>query len=403
MSHLIIYIRENERIDYYLELNSQIQSETNVEWQALPQAKQVPCTIVVPGETVGIQQISIPETSRSKLAKIVPYALEDQLIENPEDLHFSFDKFNEQGLLTVAFVKKLWMQIWLDLIRASNLNVSSIVPDYLMLPYEANSWTIYLMPKTALFRTSAALGFTVDIEKLVFVLQMKLQEAFVRPNMLYLSYCPEQSDYDKTALEALNIPIVSTPEPIETFNLFDLRYAQASTINLLDGDRVLGSKNVKTKILWKIARYLAFFCAAFWGATSLAQYIYLSHQLTELEKQTTVLYSQIFPNATTQVEPEIRIQRLIAQLKNSQTGGTFLSLLAIAGQEVVKQNGKISFSELQFNSNYLVLVVESSSFQDLESYNKQLKKYGISVEQSNARSTDKGVNARLTLSIDRSH
>src|SRR5262245_54425884 len=59
----------------------------------------------------------LPTRSASKIAQALPFALEDQLIDAPEKLHFAFTQ-EADGSLAVAVTRRERMEGWLEIGRA---------------------------------------------------------------------------------------------------------------------------------------------------------------------------------------------------------------------------------------------------------------------------------------------
>src|SRR5262245_53754069 len=117
MSHkLLIRLKNTANASYlmeWMELGNSIESPQLHVYSADNQnelikiAKTIQKIIVlVPGEDVLLIQVQLPKMSKARLAKAIPYALEDQITEDPDNLHFAISKVKENGLIAVAVVNK---------------------------------------------------------------------------------------------------------------------------------------------------------------------------------------------------------------------------------------------------------------------------------------------------------
>ena len=60
----------------------------------------------------------LPTRSAAKIAQALPFALEDQLIDPPEQLHFAFAR-EADGALAVAVTARERMEAWLAALQAA--------------------------------------------------------------------------------------------------------------------------------------------------------------------------------------------------------------------------------------------------------------------------------------------
>ena len=60
--------------------------------------------LIAPGEAITLHQVPLPSRKRSTWARAVPYALEDQVVEDIETLHFALASAPDGDCLPVAVV-----------------------------------------------------------------------------------------------------------------------------------------------------------------------------------------------------------------------------------------------------------------------------------------------------------
>ena len=69
----------------------------------------------MPGTDVLLAEPEVPVKAGAKLAQVVPYALEEQLAEDIENLHFAVGKRAQDSLTTpVAVVPRTLMENWIS-------------------------------------------------------------------------------------------------------------------------------------------------------------------------------------------------------------------------------------------------------------------------------------------------
>src|SRR5712671_5913314 len=70
---------------------------------------------------------SLPTRSAAKIVQALPYALEEQLIEPPERLHFAYTR-EADGSLAVAVTSRERMDRWLSALAAAGLEPTRLAP-----------------------------------------------------------------------------------------------------------------------------------------------------------------------------------------------------------------------------------------------------------------------------------
>src|SRR5712691_9000759 len=83
----------------------------------------------------------LPTRSVAKIVQALPFALEEQLIDPPERLHFAFAQ-EADGALAVAVTRRERMDSWLAALAAAGLVPARLAPVTLSLPLADRAWTL---------------------------------------------------------------------------------------------------------------------------------------------------------------------------------------------------------------------------------------------------------------------
>jgi type II secretion system protein L len=84
---------------------------------------------LVPAETVLTTSVDLPIKSGARLRAALPFALEEQLAEDVENLHFASGRRDDNGLLPVAVVADEQMREWLTTLEAAGIFAEKIIPE----------------------------------------------------------------------------------------------------------------------------------------------------------------------------------------------------------------------------------------------------------------------------------
>src|SRR5258706_2014580 len=99
----------------------------------------------------------LPTRSSAKIVQALPYALEEQLIEPPESLHFAF-AHEADGALAVAVTRRERMESWLAALAAAGLAPTRLAPVTLSLPLAERAWTLSFVDGEIVLRSGVRAG-----------------------------------------------------------------------------------------------------------------------------------------------------------------------------------------------------------------------------------------------------
>ena len=99
---------------------------------------------LVPATQTLLAEPELPPGSGIKLARAVPFALEEQLTEDIEQMSFAIGRRRASGGTTVAAVSRAVLQKWIADLRAAGLEPVAIYPDILLMPENPGHTVLWL-------------------------------------------------------------------------------------------------------------------------------------------------------------------------------------------------------------------------------------------------------------------
>ncbi len=120
-------------------------------------------TVLVPATDVLLAQPDLPPGSGARLAKTVPYALEEQVSDDIDLLHFAIGKRAFGAATPVAVVKRDLVQSWREELSAAGLRVSSMYADVSLLPDNPSHAVVWVEGSRLSVRRPSQTPFTVDV------------------------------------------------------------------------------------------------------------------------------------------------------------------------------------------------------------------------------------------------
>ncbi len=326
--------------------------------------------LLVPGEEVLLTATDL-KLPKNKLRRAIPYALEEQLAEDVETLHFAIGQPQTQGT-QVAVVRTEHMNRWLAPFRAAAITPKAIVPDVLALPHQAHSWSIGLEGERALLRYGEQQGLACPRDALTDVLEGLLQDDNLpQPEALHLWSCAGTTPPELPE----SLPPVTTHRcngPLITVFAQGLQPRQ--TLNLLQGE--FGQQTQLSRYFW--AWRWAAILLGIWFLISIGnltlQKSQLHRQQQLLQKRAEQIFRQTFPNVRRIVNPRVQMEQRLKALR----GGTqmvedrFLQLLATAGK-ILASEKDITLERIVYRSGQLTLQVSAKRLGQLDALKQRLR------------------------------
>src|SRR6202162_5154925 len=90
--------------------------------------------LIAPATQILLAEPELPPGSGAKLARAVPFALEEQLTEDVDLLSFAIGRRRANGGTPVAVVSRSVLQAWLAELSAAGFDPQAIYPDNSLMP-----------------------------------------------------------------------------------------------------------------------------------------------------------------------------------------------------------------------------------------------------------------------------
>ena len=118
---------------------------------------------LAPATQILLAEPILPPGSGVKLARAVPFALEEQLTEDIDQLSFAIGRRRSSGTTPVAAVSRTVLQDWLSQLSAAGLEPLSMYPDISLMPDNPGQTVLWLEKSRLAVRRPGALPFAVEL------------------------------------------------------------------------------------------------------------------------------------------------------------------------------------------------------------------------------------------------
>lgn len=346
-------------------------------------------TLVVPGNDVLLAEATVPGGSASRALQAIPFALEDQLADDVDQLHFSLGARGKDDIYPVAVIGRDSMDTISEQCAEAQLRPTEIVPETLALPKfkseEADqaTWTALVDSEHAVVRLNGYRGFSTDTSMAGIMLDGAHHDL---PDDTSAAMVVYRTDPHVDLAAPQNVP-VETRACDSRLSLYASGIANAPRINLLQGDY---SPKKQFDEAWKPWRWTAVL-AAILGIIFLAgkwmEHRQLSAELAQLDQQIEQEFKKALPNS--------RMVRPLQQLQNEvnkRSGGNFdgytnkLSQVAASlATQPQTQLRSISYREGRFD-----LDLTTDAIPTLDLLKAELKKRGELTMTVQSANNEKG-------------
>jgi len=348
-----------------------------------------------PSETL-LTRATLPTRSRAKIQQALPYALEEQLVGEPDQLHFAY-RILEDNNIAVAVTAKDRLRAWVSRLADFGLKSSSICPATLALPHEVACWTLAFRENEIWVRTGIASGFACLRRANIPPSQLTtaLQEARANQNApSSLTVLQPPHGFVKNIWStALNLPVQAQPRDFWT-DVHDV----VPAINLLQGSFAPSSQIRELAPALRPAGVMLAILLAGSLCFDLWEYWHLKRTNENLRQEMTGLFRKSFPDAVIQ-NPALQMSRLLGEMQNKSGRTSSTDLLPLLGNvaSVIQATAQIKLRGMQYSDSRLTLDVTLPDFQAMESVKNAIIARGIQVEVVGANSTATGIEGRLRL------
>lgn len=295
---------------------------------ALPRAQH--CTLVLPAGRVLLGRVALPPHNRKKFLQALPYAVEDQLMVDPETVHVVAAGAPRGDSLAVAMVERAWLGQVLTAFQGAGLAPERAEVETLLLPHREGEWTVIWRGDGGVIRQGDLEGMALDAgegwEPPV-ALRLALDEAEPKPGVIRVH--PEGGDAVDVARWSAVLGVqVEQAEPWD----WSAQPVEVSSLNLLQGE--FAPRGPRSDWLPRLRPALALA-----GALAVAQVAFtvldwalLRHEKGALNAEMENSFRKAFPSAKVVVDAPLQMRRNLVELRHGAGQADPGDLLPLLGR-----------------------------------------------------------------------
>jgi general secretion pathway protein L len=341
--------------------------------------------LLVPAGEVSFFQATLPAGNESRLLQLAPYALEDQLSQDVDTLHFAVGtRDSTTGAVPVAVMERARLERCLA--RAAQLQIipHAVFAESDLAPVLPGHVTMLVTGDQLLLRDDTARPLVLPAADPLLALEMLPDSGGNLPQVnLTVFVGPGDWQNYSHVIEPLRERVGSFKVQLNSGGVL-AQLAQGlvhgAPLNLLQGALRPRSTSQSSWRAWRWVAGLAAALLVLHTAGSLWQLRQLRRTGTELDGAITQLYQSIFPGQPIGREPRRALEKRLAALAGSGgSQGEFMNLLAAVA--AAKQNVPIAQLEsLTFKPGSLQLKLTAPDASALDQFNQALRAGGLKAD-----------------------
>ncbi len=381
-------------------------SSGNLEQAAAASAERS-VIVLVPSVDLLSTSVHIPARSTAKIKAALPFALEENLAEDVEDLHFSVGQRQDGNRMPVVVVSDAKMADWMQRLQDVGIEPAIVVPDSHGLAKIPGTMSVLVENDTVMFNDGADADFVMQgvkpSEVLVFAGQLDEKESEDEENSGHLlAFCTPEMEaelsHDWIALrhELHSVDVNVLPDGV--LPKLAVTVAAGHGVNLLQGK--YGRKTEYATLFrpWKTAAMLLIGLAIVAMSLKGVGYYQLLQDESALRAQFNAEYHSIRPDDTREiVDPVAIVNSLRRSMGSSTSPQVFLPSLRELGAAMAANSGA-SIEAISYRAGVIDLRLIAPDVATLDNIQKAVSASGRF--QASIQSTDQvadQINGRIQI------
>lgn len=357
--------------------------------------------VVAPASAAFLTSVQTPGKSLRLFKRTLRFAVEDQIISDPETVHVAAGPVGPDRLMPVAVADRGWMRKTLDILADNGIYPRAMLAEPLVLPIENGNWSVGLSGLNGALRTGLFAGAPLDIAEdgsPPLILEMALNEARKKktePAGINIFLMNGSTPLDvKSWEERLNLPItVSGPQDDSSgagfkptlLNLMQGEFAPAMRIGAI----IPHLKIPAALLALAISLHLTSYFVEFWM---------MKQENWKLTEETAESFRKVFPEVASVTDPSSQMSYKLQQLKTlageDENSGEFLALL---GKTAPLMSAGAKMRGLKYGPGGLELKLVLQEEKDVKTFNDAVAGIGLDVSAKAGTREESGFVAEFLI------
>lgn len=370
-------------------------------------ARTAKVVVLAPATQILLAEPELPPGGGMKLARAVPYALEEQLTEDIDQLSFAIGRRRAGGGTPAAVVSRAVLQGWVSDLNAVGIEPVAVYADMSLLPENPGQSVIWLENGRLAVRRPGMLPFAVELtpvtEALVVAgviadpLETGGSPRVLESVILYITredWGQVQEEFEGLLekFDSLKVQLLTDgPLPWLARQL-----ASTEAVNLLQGEFTRATDYGARWLRWRTAALLAVGLLGLHVAAQALQIHRANHETAARDGEIAQIFSASLP-AEKMLDPRRQMQSQLDRIRRSGSGPQYFMRILQALGGAIAGTPKTSIDALSFREQSLDMKVTAPSLAALSQIAQLVGKQGLTAEIQSSTPIPTGVEAHMQI------
>ena len=317
---------------------------------------------LIPGEWVSTHEVNLPAKSKKLFNAALPYALEESVSEDIENMHFICPDWKVGEACHVLAVSKEKMQQWKELVMQYQLPVTRLIPDHALVPlHDVAECSIALDENIIYAKKHDDYGVTLDKDFLdAWIMDVPIEQTIaVNDKDLTEELIAEHSNRDFRHWE---------------FGDKVVHWLDYKDVNEFDlwGDNYRPSVRRSGANPYLLPLLIIAFVVVGKVGFDLYQTIALKSEISAIKKEAQATFNDTLPEfgEVAYGQERVVMEQVLSRLGQEAQSASLQSMLSATAR--ILRGQKVTLRDLSFQNEELVLTCLLADFSQVDKLTKQL-------------------------------
>ena len=337
--------------------------------------------------------LMVPGKNASQIERALPFAVEEFVSSEVEELHIARGAIKSGHLLTCHLIDSVVMRRVLDLLNESNISPTRLILESELVPHQNHTASVFNQGETSLVKTDHH-AIKVHRNNLTKAIN-SLKHDFEDINLLN----SELTDLEISELEEPIVFAMNQQNYDENWFALVSDFNVKKSINLLQGkfkrEKSSSSLSNESLTLLKVASVAFTTISVFF----IAEGFWSQIRANDYEEKAFSIYQSMFPNESLPVTTNALLRRVNSKLNRKNEDDlspTFLDRVDAVSKSLPENSSLLTMSYSN-ESQELILIALLKSYDALDEFKNSLAAYRLNMDTSSAEEQGDLVRARIRI------
>jgi general secretion pathway protein L len=353
--------------------------------------------VLVPATQVLLAEPELPPGSGAKLARAIPFALEEQLTEDIDQLVFAVGKRSERGTTQVAVVSRAILQAWMATLSQAGIDPIALYADVSLLPENPGQAVLWLEGDRLSLRRPGSLPMMIEMTPVTEALAITGILDVDASALLYVTaedWERVQDEFEHVVgrFASLNVQVL----PEGPLPWFARELATSNAVNLLQGEFSRSTDYGSHWRNWRSAALLGAGLLLVHVAVQALQIRQANRQTAAAEQEISQVFSAAMPSEAMH-DARRQMQERLDKIRKSQGGPEIFLRITQALGGATSGLPQVNIEALSFREQTMDMKVTAADVQSLATLTQSVSKQGLSADIQSSTPAGTRVEAHLQI------